>query len=246
MMTQAAERFRLIPAVDVLGSEAVRLMRGDYDDVSLRESDPFALVARVAEAGAGLVHVVDLTAARSGEMRPTVFRNAVAAAGGAQIQAAGGIRSVDDAQAVVDAGAARVVVGTAAFSEAGLLAELVARLGDRIVVAIDVRDGQIAVRGWKETTSFTVGHAVEHCLAAGATRLLCTAIERDGTLAGPGLELLEEVVTASGLSVVAAGGIRSLEDVAAIEAVGCEGAIVGRALLDGLVPLSALRTQRAD
>lgn len=244
-MTQRPDAFRLIPAVDILGSEAVRLVRGDYDDVSLRVPDPFALVARVAEAGAELVHVVDLTAARSGEVRPELIRRAVEAAGGARVQAAGGVRSVDDAEALLEAGATRVVVGTAAYADEGLLAKLVGRLGDHIVVAIDIRDGQIAVRGWKETTSFTVDRAIEHCLAAGVTRLLCTAIERDGTLGGPALDLLQTVVTISGVPVIAAGGVRSLADVAAIEAVGCEGAIVGRALLDGLVPLSALLTQRA-
>jgi phosphoribosylformimino-5-aminoimidazole carboxamide ribotide isomerase len=238
-MTQA-EPFRLIPAVDVLEEEAVRLVRGHYDDVALREPDPFAVVARVARAGAPLVHVVDLTAARSGRVRPELFRRAAEAAGPAAIQASGGVRSVADARALIGAGAARVVVGTAAFAEDALLAELVAGLGDRLVVALDVRDGAVAVRGWEEETPFTVASAVERCLRAGVSRLLCTAIERDGTLEGPALDLLVEVIRTSGLPVLAAGGVRSLEDVASIAAAGCEAAIVGRALLEGRIPPEAL------
>lgn len=239
-MTWRQPSFTVIPAVDVLEDEAVRLVRGDYGDVALREPDPFALVERVAAAGARLVHVVDLTAARSGLVRPELVRRAAQAAADARIQASGGIRTVADALALLDAGAARVVVGTAAFGEDALLTELVAALGDRLVVALDVRDGAIAVRGWEEATAFTVASAVERCLGAGVSRILCTAIERDGTLEGPALDLLGDVVRTSGLPVIAAGGVRSLEDVAAIADVGCEAAIVGRALLEGRVSLESL------
>lgn len=239
-MAAERPRFQLIPAVDVLGKEAVRLVRGAYDDVSFRDPDPYALVERVVAAGAELVHVVDLTAARSGHVRPELFRRAVAAAGDARIQAAGGIRGVEDADELVRAGVARIVVGTAAFTEDGLLERLIERFGDRTVVAVDVRDGVVAIRGWEEATTFTVERAIDRCRAAGVERLLCTAIDRDGTLAGPALDLLDEVVRRSSLAVVAAGGVGSLEDVAAIAAVGCEGAIVGRALLEGRIPMSAL------
>ncbi len=150
------------------------------------------------------------------------------------------MRSTSDAAALVAAGAERVVVGTAAFSNSGLLDELVGELGERLVVAIDVRAGTVAVDGWTQRTSFSVPDAVERAKQAGASRLLCTAIERDGTLGGPSLDLLAEVCALSGLPVLAAGGVRSPGDLRAIEAVGCEGAIVGRALLEGLVPLAAL------
>ncbi len=232
--------FQVIPAVDILGTEAVRLLRGDYDEVTLREADPFALIERVAEAGAEIIHVVDLSAARAGGVRPKLVARAVAAASPALVQAAGGVRSASDAAALVAAGAERVVVGTAAFSNSGLLDELVGELGERLVVAIDVRAGTVAADGWTQATSFSVPDAVERVTQAGTSRLLCTAIERDGTLGGPSLDLLAEVCALSGLPVLAAGGIRSPDDLRAIEAVGCEGAIVGRALLEGLVPLAAL------
>jgi phosphoribosylformimino-5-aminoimidazole carboxamide ribotide isomerase len=234
------ETFQVIPAVDILGTEAVRLLRGDYDQVTLREADPFALIERVAAAGADIVHVVDLSAARAGGVRPELVARAVVAAVPARVQTAGGVRSTSDATALVAAGAERVVVGTAAFSSTGLLDELVHELGERLVVAIDVRAGTVAVAGWTQGTSFSVPDAVERATQAGASRLMCTAIERDGTLGGPSLDLLGEVCALSGLPVLAAGGVRSPDDLKAIEAVGCEGAIVGRALLEGLIPLAAL------
>ena len=239
-MATQLERFQVIPAVDILGTEAVRLLRGDYDEVTLREADPFALIERVAAAGAEIVHVVDLSAARAGGVRPEAVARAVAAASPARVQAAGGVRTTSDAAALVAAGAERVVVGTAAFSYSRLLDELVGELGERLIVAIDVRAGTVAVDGWTRATSFSVPDAVERVTQAGTSRLLCTAIERDGTLGGPSLDLLAEVCALSGRPVLAAGGIRSPDDLTAIEAVGCEGAIVGRALLEGLVPLAAL------
>jgi phosphoribosylformimino-5-aminoimidazole carboxamide ribonucleotide (ProFAR) isomerase len=129
----------------------------------------------------------------------------------------------------VHAGADRVVVGTVAWT---LLDELVAALDERLVVAVDVRDGVVRARGWTEG-SLDLDDAIERCVAAHAPRLLCTAIERDGTLLGPDLDLVRHVVENSGIPVLAAGGIRSDEDVEALEHVGAEGAIVGRALLEG-------------
>jgi len=230
--------FQVIPAVDLLGDEAVRLEQGDYERVSLRESDPVALVARFVGAGADIVHVVDLDGARSGVLRPELIGRLAAAAQPARIQASGGIRSVADAEALLAAGAARVVVGTAAFAGEDAL-ERFAALGEALVVAVDVREGRVAVRGWREA-GIAVEEAIDRCATAGVRRLHCTAIERDGTLAGPDLALLERIVGQSNARIVAAGGISSAADLEAVAAVGCEGAVVGRALLEGRIPLAAL------
>jgi phosphoribosylformimino-5-aminoimidazole carboxamide ribotide isomerase len=232
--------FQVIPAVDLLGDDAVRLEQGDYARVTLRESDPAALVRRFAEAGAALVHVVDLDGARSGRLRPDLITALVEAAAPAHVQASGGIRSVADAQSLLAAGAQRVIVGTASFAEGGALGRFASALGGALVVAIDCRDGRIAVRGWGESTGLEVDEALDRCVAAGVVRLHCTAIDRDGTLAGPDLPLLRRVVERSRLAVVAAGGVSSEADLEAIEQTGCEGAVVGRALLEGRVPLSAI------
>jgi phosphoribosylformimino-5-aminoimidazole carboxamide ribotide isomerase len=229
----------VIPAVDLLGEEAVRLEQGDYVRV-VAHASPEELVRRFAGAGARLVHLVDLDGARSGVLRPELIASLAAAAAPARVQASGGVRSVADAERLVAAGAARVVVGTAAFGDAGALDAFAAALGDALAVAIDVRDGRIATRGWREDGGIDVDEAVDRCVAAGVARLHCTAIDRDGTLGGPDVALLRHVVERSGLPVVAAGGVSSEADVAAIAAAGCEAAVVGRALLEGRLPLSVL------
>lgn len=233
-------RFVVLPAVDLLGDEAVRLHQGDYDRVSHRAGDPVELVARFAAAHPALIHVVDLEGARSGRIRPELIGELVAAADGVPVQASGGIRSPADAMLLLEAGAARVIVGTAAFAERDALLRFVAALGDRLVVAVDGRQGRVAVSGWKRATDVAVDEAAARCAEAGVPRLLCTAVERDGTMAGPDLELLSRVRTASGLPVIAAGGIRSEDDLERLAELGLEGAIVGRALLEGAVPLAAL------
>jgi phosphoribosylformimino-5-aminoimidazole carboxamide ribotide isomerase len=217
----------VIPAVDVLGEEAVRLHRGDYDAVVERAADPVALARRWADAGAPRVHLVDLDGARSGRVRPELVREVAAAVSPLPLQASGGIRSVADARALLAAGADRVVVGTAAWPDP---APWVEALGSALVVALDVRDGTVRAAGWTEEAGLAVAEAVERCLAAGVTRVLCTAIDRDGTLAGPDLSLVE-LVAGHGLQVMAAGGVRSPDDVVALAAAGAEAAVVGRALL---------------
>jgi phosphoribosylformimino-5-aminoimidazole carboxamide ribotide isomerase len=231
----AAQNFQVIPAVDLLGDDAVQLEQGDFVRVAAR-ARPLELVRRFAEAGARLIHLVDLDGARSGRIRPDVVRSLVEAAAPAEVQASGGVRSPADAERLLATGAARVVVGTAAL--AGL--EGFVSLGDRLVVAIDVRDRRVAVRGWLEDAGLDAAAAARRCAEAGVKRLLCTAIERDGVLAGPDLDLLTEVREASGLPVLAAGGISSEADVAAVAASGCEAAVVGRALLDGSLPFSVV------
>jgi len=237
---QGKPRFFVVPAVDLLGTDAVRLRQGDFANVTNRRADPLALLESYRDAGAELVHVVDLDGARDGRIRPDVVRRAALAAAPARVQAAGGIRSIADAERLLEAGAERVVVGTAAFADEDALDDFARAIGEPLVVAVDVRDDLVAVGGWTETTTVTVDEALSRCRAAGVPRLLCTAIDRDGTLAGPDVELLERVCADAGAPVLAAGGVRSLDDVAAIQAAGCEGAVVGRALLEGRLPLATL------
>ena len=222
----------VIPAIDLLGREAVRLEQGDYARVS-QYGEPAALATRFAAGGARWIHVVDLDGARAGLIRPIVVAAIAHASAPASVQASGGIRSVADAETLVRAGASRVVVGTAAWT---LLDELVSSLGERLVVAVDVRDGLVRTRGWTEE-GLALDQAIDRCVAAGVSRLLCTAIERDGTLEGPDVDLVRRVVERSRLPVLAAGGIRSDEDVDALEHAGAEGAIVGRAMLEGRLEL---------
>jgi len=238
MISEARQAaFEVIPAVDVLGEEAVRLEQGDFSRVTLRAGDPEELVRRFAKRRPPRIHVVDLAAARSGGVRPSLVAALAAEAAPVPLQAAGGVRSPADALALVAAGADRVVVGSAAFAAPGAVDDYVETLGERLVVAVDVRDGIVAAAGWERATGLGVDEAVALCVAAGVARLLCTAIERDGTMSGPNLDLLDRVRRRSELPVLAAGGIRSDDDLAALAGLGLEGAVVGRALLEGTISL---------
>jgi phosphoribosylformimino-5-aminoimidazole carboxamide ribotide isomerase len=210
----------VIPAVDVLGSTAVRLRKGSYDEVVERAEDPVDLAFNWVRQGARRIHLVDLDGARSGHVRPKLVE-AVAGAG-VPVQASGGIRDRDDALRLLFAGADRVVVGTAAWPDPEPWLEL----GEQIVLALDVLDGEVRTAGWLEGS----GIRFEDALArSGDARLLVTGIDRDGTLGGPDLDLVRRAA-AGGRRVVAAGGVRDPDDVAALAAAGAEAAIVGRAL----------------
>jgi phosphoribosylformimino-5-aminoimidazole carboxamide ribotide isomerase len=216
---------QLIPAIDLLGDDAVRLERGDYDRVIFRQPiDEF--VRRVVATSPPLIHVVDLQGARDGELRTQIVQRCVSAAGDIPVQVSGGIRSLDVARAALNAGASRVIVGTALWGDPDSLAQYVGALGDQLVAAIDVRDGQLAVRGWMSTTGVTVDGALSACVNAGVSRLHVTAISRDGMMQGPDLDLYVQAC-ASGLPVVAAGGVRDDNDVAELGVIGCEAAIMG-------------------
>jgi phosphoribosylformimino-5-aminoimidazole carboxamide ribotide isomerase len=218
---------QVIPAIDLLGERAVRLEQGDYDRVTLY-GEPVELARTFAAAGATRIHVVDLDGARAGRIRPDVVAALAGAAAPVPVQASGGVRSVADAEALIRAGADRVVVGTSAWT---LLDDLVAALGERLVIAVDFGDGVVRARGWTEG-SLDLDDAIGRCVASRVPRLLCTAIERDGTLQGPDVELVRHVVERSRLPVLAAGGVGSDDDLEALAETGAEGAIVGRALLE--------------
>jgi phosphoribosylformimino-5-aminoimidazole carboxamide ribonucleotide (ProFAR) isomerase len=222
---------QLIPAVDLLGEDAVRLERGDYERVIFRR--PVApYLARVVATSPPLIHLVDLDGARTGVPRPDLVRRCVEAAAGVPLQVSGGLRRVADALAVVESGAARVIVGTAAWAGPDALTPFVDALGDRLVVALDVRGGEVQIRGWTASSGLGVDEALARCRDAGVARLHVTAIDRDGTLAGPDLDLYRSVCRA-GIPVVAAGGVRD-EDLPALAAVGCEAAVMGLAYLERL------------
>jgi phosphoribosylformimino-5-aminoimidazole carboxamide ribotide isomerase len=224
----------VIPAIDVLDGRAVRLTQGDYERISIDAGDPLELVRRAADLNPPFVHVVALGAARDGGAPVELARSVVAAAAPVPVQLGGGVRSVADVEALRAAGVARVMIGTAAFGEIPL-----EEFGD-VVVAVDVKDGIVRTRGWRDSSGLATRAALERCTAAGVTKILCTAVDRDGTAAGPDLELLREVRALFDGEILAAGGIRGAADVAAVAAVGIDGAVVGRAWLDGTYVLSPM------
>jgi len=224
--------FAILPAVDVLDGKAVRLLRGDYDRIEVDAGDPLELVRRAAQTAPPLIHVVALAAARDGGAPLGLASAVVAAAAPVPVQLGGGVRSATDAEALVRVGVARVVVGTAAFGEIPLR-EFVDAIGDRLAVAVDVAGGIVRTAGWLESSELTTEEALHRCVDAGVATVICTAIDRDGTRAGPDLDLLRVVRSRFGGRVLAAGGIRDAADVDAVRRLGLDGVVVGRAWLDG-------------
>ncbi len=222
----------VIPAVDVLEGRAVRLEQGDYGRVNLEGGDPLELVAAAARREPPFVHVIALDAARDGGAPLALAREVVAAAAPVPVQLGGGVRSVADAVALADAGVARVLVGSAAFGSIPL-GDFVAALGDQVVVAVDVADGTVRTAGWLADSGVSPEDALARCTEAGIERVLCTAIARDGTASGPDLDLIRRARAAFGGEILAAGGVRDQADVDALAEAGADGAVVGRAWLEG-------------
>jgi len=233
----------LYPAIDLRGGRCVRLRRGDYGDETVYADDPVAVARGFVAAGARWVHVVDLDAARTGLPANRTAVAEVAAAvstAGASVQAGGGVRSVEAAHALWDAGVRRVVVGTAAVEDPDLVATLAADRPGGVAVGLDTRDGEVAVRGWAEGSGIGIADALARLADAGAAALVVTDIGRDGMLAGPDLRGLRSVLDATDLDVIASGGVSSAADLLALAGLrgaqrgrALAGAIVGRALYEG-------------
>lgn len=225
-----ARNLELLPAIDVLEGRVVRLSQGRRETVTIEGGDPLELAARYASEGAGRLHLVDLDGAFSGEPSVELVRG-VAAASGLPVQVGGGYRTLAAISAALEAGADRVMAGTAVLSP-GFLAAAVERFGEQLVVAVDVRAGRVAVDGWTRASELTASELARRCADAGVARLLVTSAARDGSLAGPDTELLQELVPV-GIPVLAAGGIASIDDLLLLRELGCEGAVCGSALLGG-------------
>jgi phosphoribosylformimino-5-aminoimidazole carboxamide ribotide isomerase len=226
----------VIPAVDLRGGRAVRLRRGDPNEETAYANDPVAIAQRFQEQGARRLHVIDLDAALGeGDNREAI--TAICRAVVVPVQVGGGIRSLEAAAAVFEAGAARAILGTAAAADATFVERAVEEFAERVVVAVDVRGGRLMIDGWREE-----GPELESAMAglndAGAPRYLVTAIARDGTLDGPDLTLYRQVLKLTDRPVIASGGVRNAEDVWALRDVGCEAAVTGKALYEKTLKLS--------
>jgi phosphoribosylformimino-5-aminoimidazole carboxamide ribotide isomerase len=225
----------LYPAIDIRGGKAVRLLQGDYERETTYDADPVDAARRWAGEGAEFLHVVDLDGAKAGKPRNLETVERIAAAVECPIQVGGGLRDAESVAAVRQAGAERVVIGTAALRDPEFLDAMLERHGDRIVVSVDARDGKVALAGWTEADEEEVVEAVAALGKRGVARFLCTAIEVDGTMKGPALDDLARIAAATEAQVIASGGVGDLSHLRAIADLAIpniEGAIVGRALYE--------------
>ena len=240
--------FELYPALDIRGGRVVRLRQGDYARETRYADEPLAAARAHAEAGARWLHLVDLDAARVGGYTLAPLLREIRAQTGLRVQTGGGVRSEADAEAILDAGAARVVVGSLAVREPARVARWLGRFGaERLTIALDVRevDGEwrLPVAGWTADSGARLDELLARYADAGLRHLLCTDIACDGMLAGPNLGLYRRVLArAPAVAVQGSGGVRDVADVRALRDAGCAGAVLGRELLDGRLRLDdALR-----
>jgi phosphoribosylformimino-5-aminoimidazole carboxamide ribotide isomerase len=229
----------LYPAIDIRDGHAVRLTRGDYAQETVYDDDPLEAARRWLDQGARALHVVDLDGARSGQPENLDHVRRIAAAASVPVQVGGGLRDPDAVTAALEAGADRVVLGTAALAEPELVEALAADHGERIVVGVDARRGQVAVEGWERETHATPAESVSDLASRGVRRFVFTPVEVDGTLAGPGMQELQQVAHAAaeaGVALIYSGGVGSLDDLRELRGTAfesLEGVIVGRALYEG-------------
>ncbi|MHC1787263.1 MAG: 1-(5-phosphoribosyl)-5-[(5-phosphoribosylamino)methylideneamino]imidazole-4-carboxamide isomerase [Christensenellales bacterium] len=227
----------IFPAIDLLGGQAVRLYQGDYDKVTVYDSDPLMLAQDFRRKGAQWLHLVDLDAARSGEVVNAELIKLIADESGLNVQAGGGIRSVKVAGDYLDCGVDRVILGTAAAEDRELLVGVVNIFSDQAAVSVDVRDGLVMTHGWAASTGLHMEAYLKDLDALGVRTLIVTDISRDGVQQGPNLKLYEDIMAAYRFDLIAAGGVSTVADIKALRGLNLYGAIVGRALYTGGIKL---------
>ncbi|MEN9222499.1 MAG: 1-(5-phosphoribosyl)-5-[(5-phosphoribosylamino)methylideneamino]imidazole-4-carboxamide isomerase [Thermostichus sp. BF3_bins_97] len=228
----------VIPAIDLLQGQAVRLYQGDYGQAEQVAADPVQQAEEWAEQGAARLHLVDLDGAKSGDPINLPIIEHILQRLAIPVQVGGGIRSIERAKQLLDLGVDRVIVGTLAAEDPTTFAAMTQHLPGRIWVGIDARQGQVATRGWLSTTPLLATELVKRVGEQGAAGIIYTDIHRDGTLTGPNLEQLREILAISQLPVIASGGISSLTDLLSLLSLpGLAGAILGKALYSGAIPL---------
>ncbi len=229
----------VIPSIDLRGGRVVRLYQGDYDREITYSDDPVAVALRWENAGAPRIHVVDLDGATTGLPVNLAIVEEIVSRVGLPVQVGGGIRDMVTAERLLSTGVQRVVFGTAAIRDPALVRDACRKLGaEHIVVGIDARDGRVAVQGWTESSDATAADLANSMAVAGVARFIYTDIGVDGTLAGPNLQAVIDLMKAVGKPIISAGGIGSLADLEQLDQVGVEGVILGSALYRGRVDLS--------
>ena len=221
----------VIPAIDLIDGRCVRLYQGDYSRETVYSDDPVEVALRWERLGARRVHVVDLDGARVGSPQNLDAIRRIAEAVGVPVQMGGGIRTLDTVREVIASGVDRVMLGTVAVREPGIVTSACERFGaERVLVAIDSRDGRVAVSGWTDGSETSTTDLLRLMMDAGVNAFLCTDISRDGTLAGPNYDLMRGLVAVGGDGVIAAGGIAAVEHLRKLAEIGVGGAVIGRAL----------------
>lgn len=227
----------IIPAIDIKDGRCVRLYQGDYEQITVFDYDPVAVARKWEKLGAQRIHVVDLDGAKAGRPVNAQIVFAIVRSVTIPVQLGGGLRDQAAVEAALNLGVERVILGTAAVRDPQLIARLVEQHGARIVVGVDARGGWVAAQGWTETSHIKADDLVQRMAVLGVRSVIYTDIGRDGTLTGPDVAGVAELVQPSGPEIIASGGVSSLDDLVALAKTGAAGVIVGKALYTGAFEL---------
>ena len=228
----------LFPAIDLFEGKAVRLLQGDYNKMTVYSDSPFELALAFKKAGAEYLHLVDLDGAKDGKTPNSELLAKIVAESGLKVEVGGGIRAISAAEKYLDLGVMRVIIGTAAVTDPEFLAEAVARFGDRIAVAVDIKDGFVATHGWTQTTAESCFDFCQKLQDIGVKTVICTDISKDGALQGVNAELYESLTRSFSMDIIASGGVTVIDDLITLSKTGVRGTILGKALYTGRIDLA--------
>ena len=227
----------IFPAIDLFDGKAVRLYKGDYDNMTIYSEQPLKVARDFEAQGATHIHMVDLEGAKDGTTPNLSIVSQIASETSLFVEIGGGIRSMETVEAYLSNGVSRVILGTAALNDEAFLRQAVETYGERIAVGADVRDGYIAIKGWLETSACRLEDFLSRMQSIGVKTVICTDISRDGAMRGTNLALYRSLSEQFGMQIVASGGVSSMEDVRALREMELYGAIIGKAYYTGAISL---------
>lgn len=227
----------IFPAIDLVGGKAVRLFKGDYDQMTVYSDSPLSVAKDFENAGAKFIHLVDLEGAKDGTTPNIETVKEIISGTNLFTEIGGGIRDIETAQKYIDAGIDRIILGTAAVTDEDFLKEALLKFGDKVAVGVDIKDGFVAIKGWTEKSSFTAFEFCEKMQNLGVKTIICTDVSKDGAMQGTNHELYKELTKRFKIDFTASGGVSSIEDVKKLKELGIYGAIIGKAYYTGAISL---------
>jgi len=228
----------IYPAIDLYDGKAVRLKRGDYNEMTVYSDDPVAVALGFKKAGVSAIHVVDLQGARDGKPENYEVIKRIASETDLFIQVGGGLRTSEAIETTLEAGVKRVILGTAAVSEPEFLQSMVQEHGEAIGVSVDIKDGFVAIKGWTEVSKLDALEFCDTVVKQGVKTIICTDISKDGMLSGTNIELYKTLRSRLPIGIIASGGVTSIDEIKTMSKMGMDGAILGKALYTGDISLA--------
>ena len=236
----------IFPAIDLFSGKAVRLYKGDYSEMTVYSNNPIEIARKFEAAGAKYIHMVDLEGAKDGTTPNLSVVEDIAKNTSLFVEVGGGIRSMEVLERYFSAGVSRAILGTAAVSDEGFLKVATDKYGEKIAVGADVKDGFIAIKGWTEKSEYTLDDFLSKMQSLGVRTVICTDISRDGAMRGTNLKLYKELSEKYTVDIIASGGVSTIDDIRALEAMKLYGAIIGKAYYTGAIDLKEAIEEAKD